>query len=135
MQAASIVIRRVESEDQAGASGGTPRPAQFRRALLRWAKGGRRKFFWRDAGVSPYELLVIEILLARTRAEAVEPVAVRLLARFTSPAELATARIPEVERMLRPLGLHRKRARQLVACANRLVDSFDAKVPSRPDDL
>src|SRR5688500_18893620 len=100
MQAASNVVGRVESVARAGVSAGASRPEQFRRALLRWAKGGRRKFFWRDAGVSPYELLVIEILLARTRAEAVEPVAIRLLARFPSPAELATARIPEVERLL-----------------------------------
>jgi len=129
-----MAVRREESF-AGGISVGRTRPERFRRALLRWSKRSRRSFFWRDSGVSPYAFLVIEILLARTRAEAVEPVAVHLLAQFPSPADLATARVREVERMLRPLGLHRKRARQLIACASRLVDSFDAKVPSRPSDL
>lgn len=111
------------------------RRSRIRKALLRWSKHDHRTFFWRRSGVSPYALLVTEILLARTRAESVEPVALNLLSAFPTPKELAEARASELERILLPLGLYRKRARHLIACARRMVDVFDAEVPAGPDEL
>lgn len=111
------------------------RLARVRRTILRWARETGRSFFWRGRGVSPFALLVTEILLSRTRAQAVEPVAIELLARFPRPADLAQADIGALERLLYPLGLHRKRAQHLVACARGLVTNLDGQVPRRPDDL
>lgn len=111
------------------------RRSRVRKALLRWSKHEHRTFFWRESGVSPYALLITEILLARTRAEAVEPVALNLLSGFPTPIELAEARASDLERILLPLGLYRKRAKHLIACARRIVDVFDAEVPSDPDKL
>jgi A/G-specific adenine glycosylase len=106
-----------------------------RRAVLRWARATGRRFFLRGHDVSPFALLLTEMLLSRTRAQAVEPVAIRLLARFPRPCDLSHADVKEVETFLYSLGLHRKRAKRLVACARDLMDRFDGKVPSRTDDL
>ena len=111
------------------------RLSRVRRIVLRWARKNGRTFFWRQPGVSPFALLVTEILLSRTRAQAVEPVATRLLARFPSPGDLARADAIEVERVLRPLGLHRKRATRLIACAQDLVSRFNQEVPHSVDSL
>jgi A/G-specific adenine glycosylase len=111
------------------------RRSRVRKALLRWSKNEHRTFFWRESGVSPYALLVTEILLARTRAAAVEPVALNLLRSFPTPIELAEARTSDLERLLLPLGLYRKRAKHLIACARRIVDVFDAGVPPGADEL
>jgi A/G-specific adenine glycosylase len=75
------------------------------------------------------------MLLSRTRAESVEPVAIELLSRFPLAIDLAAADIREVEQILYPLGLYRKRARQLVGCAQVLVREYDGEVPSRVDKL
>jgi A/G-specific adenine glycosylase len=65
---------------------------------------------------------VAEVLLQRTRAEQVVPVYLNFIRVFPDPASLARANIPEIEKVIAPLGL-RWRARflhelgkELVAC-------------------
>jgi A/G-specific adenine glycosylase len=100
-----------------------------RTALLRWAREHSRTFFWRKSLPTVFDLLVTEMLLSRTRASAVEPVALELLSRFPDPPQLARAEPHEVERILYPLGLHHKRAQQLIRCAAELVKKFEGDVP------
>lgn len=105
------------------------RIVRIRKKLLAWAEREGRTFFWRAAGLSPFEVLVCEILLAKTRAEVAEPVARALLDAYPTPLALSKAKRKQLERMLYPLGLHRKRAQHLVACAKSLVDEFAGEVP------
>lgn len=111
------------------------RAPAIRRALLRWGEVRGRHFFWRDPGLSPFSLLVVEILLTKTRAQVVEPVALRLLERFPDPGALARANRRTLERLLNPLGLHRKRARQLIACARVLGEEHGNEVPATVEGL
>lgn len=111
------------------------RAPAIRRALLRWGEERGRHFFWREPGLSPFSILVVEILLTKTRAEVVEPVALKLLERFPNAGALARANRRTLERLLYPLGLHRKRARQLIACANVLGREHDSEVPATVEGL
>lgn len=111
------------------------RIARLRRLLLAWGQTNRRDFYWREPGVTPFGILVTEILVARTRAESVDPVIRRLMRRFPSPERLATAQHTAVASILRPLGLHRTRARLLVRCARMLVSDHSGVVPSSVDRL
>jgi A/G-specific adenine glycosylase len=106
-----------------------------RHALFHWAKRSSRRFFWRNLGVSPFTLLITEILLSRTRAVAVEPIALKLSSRYPAPADLASASLGEIERILYPLGLYRKRSRQLIACAQALQKGFNGEVPQQLEQL
>ncbi len=108
---------------------------RLRAALLSWATTDGRHFFWREASLTPFEILVTEILLAKTRADLVAPIARHLLDRYNSPAKLSMATRRDLERLLYPLGLHRKRAKHLVACATALVDNFGGEVPSTVTEL
>jgi A/G-specific adenine glycosylase len=85
--------------------------------------------------VKPFEVLVTEILLAKTRAELVAPIARELLDGFKSAHDLAAAKSSDIERLLYPLGLHRKRAKHLVACAKKLVSDFGGEVPGTVEEL
>jgi len=85
--------------------------------------------------MSPFAILVVEILLTKTRAEIVAPVAPLLLSRFPTPSALAGAKRQSLERILYPLGLHRKRARQLIACADALVREHAGEVPTVPTSI
>jgi len=125
--------RRTHTEENDAYEQGRART--LRRALLRWGELQGRHFFWREPGVSPFTILVVEILLAKTRAEVVAPVALQLLKRFPSPVALARANRRTLERLLYPLGLHRKRARQLSACAKVLVEEHGGEVPTAVEVL
>jgi A/G-specific adenine glycosylase len=62
-------------------------------------------------------------------------VAARLLKRYRDVATLAKARVRDLEQLLYPLGLHRKRARNLKACANVIIRRHDATIPRSIQDL
>lgn len=89
----------------------------FRRNLLRWFLANGRSFPWRRKGQSKYQLVVSEVLLQRTRAEAVAAIYRRFFAAYPSWRRLAEARADNLQECLRPLGLWRRRATGLVALA------------------
>ena len=62
------------------------------------------------------------ILMSQTHAISAGPVLAELLRRWPNPAALADATIAEVEDLVRPLGLWRKRAEQLVSLSSRWVE-------------
>lgn len=111
------------------------RVLRLRRALLEWAHRNGRSYQWRQPSPVPYEILVTEILLAKTQADAVAPVVEQLFARYRNVASLARARVKGLEQLLYPLGLHRKRARNLKECANVIVRHHDGAVPRSIEDL
>jgi len=111
------------------------RVQSLRRRLLAWAAREGRRFFWREPGLTPYEALVTEILLTKTRAELVATTARVVLARYSSIRELSHARAEDLEELLYPLGLYRKRARGLIACAAAVVERHKGSVPSSIAEL
>jgi A/G-specific adenine glycosylase len=76
----------------------------FRKKLKAWHRGNRRDFPWRRT-TNPYELLIAELMLRRTRASQVVAVYERFLASFPSPKALADASAQKVAELLKPLGL------------------------------
>jgi A/G-specific adenine glycosylase len=111
------------------------RITRLRTALLRWAAISGRNFFWRRPGMTAFHVLVTEILLAKTRAELVENVAHVLLAKYPTASRLGEAKQEDLEQLLFPLGLHRKRAHHLIACARAISDEFDGHVPRTVEEL
>jgi A/G-specific adenine glycosylase len=109
--------------------------ARVRRALLGWYEVFGREFFWRRERLSPFAMLVVEMLLSRTRAQAVEPVAAELLRRFPTADAVCKAGVRRIETVLYPLGLHRKRAQLLVRCADVLVRDWGGVVPLTQEEL
>lgn len=75
-----------------------------------------RDFPWRRE-VDPYRLAVAEILLQKTRARSIVSTYKSIVTRYPRPSVLCEASFDELETMLRPLGLSRKRAEQLVGMA------------------
>ncbi len=90
----------------------------FRAALLHWHARHARTFPWRD-GVTPWQVLLAEMCLRRTRADQVAPVYRRLM-RVARTASEAVRNAPAVRREMRSLGLH-WRARNLAALARAVV--------------
>lgn len=90
---------------------------KFQRRVLRWFKRSARQFPWRSPSASPYELIVSEVLLQRTRAETVSAFFPWFIKRFPGWAELAVASEEELRSFLQPIGLWRRRAASLRALA------------------
>jgi endonuclease-3 len=84
---------------------------------------------------SPWELLVATILSAQCTDERVNQVTPALFKRYKTPSDLANAKLPELEAMIRPTGFFKSKAKNLVACSHAVSTRFGGRVPDRMEDL
>lgn len=79
-----------------------------------------------DVQGEPWRLLVVCSLCNKTRGAVASPVAVALFSRWPTAEEMAEAPLDELAAMLRPIGLHRKRATLLRAMSRAFAAGFGA---------
>ncbi|SNT40176.1 hypothetical protein [Tropicimonas sediminicola] len=93
------------------------RITRLRRHLLDWYALEGRDFPWRSDRASAYERICVEVLLQRTRAETVAGIYPSFFGKFPSWTALAAASVEQLEDVIRPIGLWRRRAASIKALA------------------
>ncbi|HET8643844.1 MAG TPA: endonuclease III [Vicinamibacteria bacterium] len=78
---------------------------------------------------TPYELVMATILSAQCTDERVNMVTPALFARYPDARALAAARASDVERIIRPTGFFRAKAKSLLGCARGLTEAHGGQVP------
>jgi A/G-specific adenine glycosylase len=101
------------------------------RRLLGWFKKSARDLPWRRTR-DLYAIWISEVMLQQTQVATVIPYWNRFLARFPDPASLAAANEQEVLCLWEGLGYYR-RARQLHAAAQKIVNEHDGVFPTTYD--
>ena len=84
---------------------------------------------------SPWELLVATILSAQCTDQRVNQVTPELFRRYKTPADLAKAKLSDVERIIRSTGFFKSKARSIVACGLAVTERFGGQVPDNMDEL
>ncbi len=82
-----------------------------------------------------YELLVATILAAQCTDKRVNIITKDLFERYPDAREMAKGDIGEIEEMIRTCGLYKAKARNLLACARRLMDEYKGRVPRTMEEL
>jgi A/G-specific adenine glycosylase len=103
-------------------------------SAVAWYDANARNLPWRTAGVSPWGVLVSEVMLQQTQVSRVLPAWLGWMARWPTPAALAADPPGEAIRAWGRLGYPR-RALRLHECAVVIVARFAGSVPSALDDL
>lgn len=88
-----------------------------------------------EAETGPFSILIGTILSARTRDENTARVVRRLFERYRNPKELAAARVRDVERIVRPIGFYRVKARRIIEVARIVATRHGGRVPKSMDAL
>ncbi len=83
----------------------------------------------------PFRIAVGTVLSARTRDDRLLPVLRQLFQIARTPEDLLKISRPRLERLLRPLGFYRVKARTLRAFAQALRKDFHGRVPRTMDEL
>jgi endonuclease-3 len=78
---------------------------------------------------------VATILSAQCTDQRVNQVTPVLFTRYKTPSDLATAKLPELEQIIRSTGFYKSKAKNLVACARAITTRFGGRVPDRMEDL
>jgi endonuclease-3 len=82
-----------------------------------------------------YELLVAVILSAQTTDAQVNKISPELFKAFPTPEILAEANVQDIEDKVKTLGFYKTKAKNLKACAKRLVSEYNSKVPDSISEL
>ena len=76
-----------------------------------------------------FELLIATILSAQCTDKRVNSVTPALFARYPTARDLAAAKLPEVEEIIRSTGFFRAKAKSITSCAQGLVANHGGEVP------
>lgn len=103
--------------------------------LLDWhEQNGRHHLPWREPGRTAFEILVAEILLQRTTADAVSGAYVPFVAKYPSPEAVVAAASDSIEARVEPLGLV-KRGAFIERSSHQLLSRHKGSVPAQYSDL
>lgn len=110
------------------------RDKQILNSLTAWWENNRRDFPWRNCGLSPYEILVAEIMLQKTRAIKVARVWPKFLKKYPDSLALSKADDGAIFEDIYHLGLQKK-AKELKDLAKKIVVEHAGEIPENRDVL
>jgi len=107
----------------------------FRVELLDWYRENGRHFYWRTESLSPFDILLTEMLLKRTKAETVDRYGEDILETLSTPEVVLEKERSELKGLLQPFGLYNRRAKNLKNVCQALVSEFDGEIPRKKPEL
>lgn len=102
--------------------------------LLAWLETHGREYPWRKI-IDPWEVYMSEILLQRTRGDAVEGIYEDFLESFPDPETLSEASEEQIRDIVKPLGFVNHRTRTLQEVGDLFTSEYDGEVPNSVDEL
>ena len=105
----------------------------FANKIIAWYQENKRSLPWRET-VDPYKIWLSEVILQQTRVSQGLPFYNRFIRTFSTVLDLANATEQQVLRLWQGLGYY-SRARNLHACAKKVVADYDGKFPTRYEEL
>lgn len=84
---------------------------------------------------TPWQLLFSTILSAQCTDARVNIVTAELYKKYPDLTAFANANLKEMEQDVKPTGFYHNKAKNLIACAKRLLEDFDGEVPSSIEEL
>lgn len=84
---------------------------------------------------TPFELVVAVMLSAQCTDERVNKTTPYLFKKCKSIADFANIDITELEKIIRPCGFYRNKAKNIKLCAKQVLEKFNGVVPKTMDEL
>ena len=84
---------------------------------------------------SHFQLLIAVILSAQTTDERVNSVTLELFSKYCDAKALANANIEEVERIIKPIGLYKNKAKNIIKASKVIAKEYKNKVPKTREEL
>ena len=84
---------------------------------------------------TPFELVVATILSAQCTDERVNKTTPFIFDKYSTPEDFANIDINELENLIHPCGFYKNKAKNIKACAQKIISDFNGKVPVSAEDL
>lgn len=83
----------------------------------------------------PFAILIGTILSARTKDENTTKVVKELFSKYKTPKSLATAKVKDVEKIIKPIGFYRVKSKRIIDVAKIIHSKYGDMVPDNLDML
>ncbi|MGN0301797.1 MAG: endonuclease III [Anaerotardibacter sp.] len=83
----------------------------------------------------PFTLTIAVLLSAQTTDAAVNKVTPLLFEKYGTPEKMASAPLEDVENIIKTIGFYRNKAKNCIACAQKILTDFEGEVPSTMEEL
>jgi endonuclease-3 len=80
-------------------------------------------------------ILIATLLSARTQDATTHAASTRLFRRARTPRSMAALSVPEIEKLIYPVGFYRTKAKHVKACCKALVERHGGRVPKTMEEL
>lgn len=84
---------------------------------------------------TPFELLIATILSAQCTDERVNKTTPNIFAKYSTPEDFANIDISELENLIHPCGFYKNKAKNIKACAHKILSDFDGEIPKTAEEL
>ena len=84
---------------------------------------------------TPFEIVVATILSAQCTDERVNKTTPALFRKYSSPSDFANIDLNVLEDLIHPCGFYRNKAKNIKACAQKIVSDFNGEVPRTAEEL
>lgn len=84
---------------------------------------------------TPFELVVAVMLSAQCTDERVNKTTPSIFANYSTPEDFANIDITKLEELIHPCGFYKTKAKNLKACAQKIVTDFHGEVPKTMEEL
>lgn len=88
-----------------------------------------------EAETGPFSILIGTILSARTKDEATAKAVKELFSRYKNPKQLASAKIKDVEKIIKSIGFFHVKSKRIIEVAKIIDKKYKGKVPKDLDAL
>lgn len=110
-------------------------PEISRHFFVEWYRANGRDFPWRSKDLGPFHSLITEMLLRKTRAEAVAKLWPKLIASYPDARSVTRASKKRLASQLKILGFGNQKAEALFLASKWLIEHHDGMVPDSFEDL
>jgi A/G-specific adenine glycosylase len=125
------VTQRTDGRTIVEQSFSTSEAHRLRRFFSAWYRENGRWFPWRASEVSPFHILIAEMMLRQTNARTVGNVWNTFREQFPEPATCLNSEPAALNAILRPLGLVNQRSNAIHQVCQALVDHHIGQVPHK----
>lgn len=84
---------------------------------------------------TPFELVVAVMLSAQCTDERVNKTTPLLFSKYNTPEDFTKIDLPTLENLIHPCGFYKNKAKNIKACAQKIITDFNGNVPNNMNDL
>ena len=88
-----------------------------------------------EAETGEFSILIGTILSARTKDESTAKVVRALFLKYKTPGELASAKLEDVRRIIKPTGFYRVKSERIIEVARIISTKYNGRVPDSLEEL